>query len=251
MQAARRVDDDDLRAPGAGGRDAVVDDRRRVAAGRLAYDLAADPRGPLGELLDGRRPERVGGHHQRLLAEFGEAVGELADGRRLASAVDADHEDDRRLPRHVDQTLFGVVGLQQRRDDRGEAFEQLVARAQVLLGGVGLELLDDAHRGGDADVGEDQGLFDLLPELVGDGVEHDGAEVLAQGATGLADVVAQPAEQAAPLLFFVLDRGRRQVGRQPLERLVPVHVRSFSPRDRSRLRPCARLPRATSRRSPW
>jgi hypothetical protein len=98
-----------------------------------------------------------------------------------------------------------------------------------------LELLDDPDRRLDADVGEDQGLFDLFPELVGDAVEHDRAKVLAQRPAGLAEVLAQPAEQPAALLVFVLDRRLRQPGLDNPLNASCQSTQSLPPRGRSLL----------------
>ena len=93
VQAAGRVDEDDVLAARLGGLDRVVGDRGGVAALLRADDVDLRPLGPDLQLLVGRRAERVGRSEDDREPVLAQLVGQLADRRRLAGAVDPDDQD--------------------------------------------------------------------------------------------------------------------------------------------------------------
>ena len=97
MQAACGVADDDVAAARSCRRDGVKNDGGRVRALVLADDVAVRTLRPDLKLIGCRGAERVARAQQDLLALIVQLVGKLADGGRLADAVDADDENDRRL----------------------------------------------------------------------------------------------------------------------------------------------------------
>src|SRR4051794_29650074 len=97
MEAARGVDDDDIRLARARGGDRVEDDRARIGAGLLLDEVRAGALRPHTELLDGRRTKGVARSEHDLPALVGETTRQLSDRRGLARAVDADDEQYERL----------------------------------------------------------------------------------------------------------------------------------------------------------
>ena len=77
--------------------DGVVDDGSWVRPLALADQLDLGALGPDLQLLGGGGAEGIGGAEEDLLPLLLQLVGQLADRRRLADAVDADHQNDRRL----------------------------------------------------------------------------------------------------------------------------------------------------------
>src|SRR4051812_32729382 len=96
METTGGVGDHEVRAPSDGGVERVVDAGTGLRAGGMGDALPARAVGPDLKLIDGGRPERVGRSEQD--APTGPRIPrrELADRRRLAGAVDADDQDDRR-----------------------------------------------------------------------------------------------------------------------------------------------------------
>ena len=73
-----------------------------------------------------------------------------------------------------------------------QGVDQQLGGLDVLGLDLGPELVEQGGGGGDADVGPDQGLLQLLPRLVVDlGAGADGAQVAGQQAAGLAQAVAE------------------------------------------------------------
>ena len=97
MQAACGVADDDVAAARSCRCDGVKNDGGGVRALVLADDVAVRTLRPDLKLIGCRGAERVARAQQDLLALIVQLVGKLADGGRLADAVDADDENDRRL----------------------------------------------------------------------------------------------------------------------------------------------------------
>ena len=178
-----------------------------------------------------------------------EPVGELADGRRLAGAVHAHDQDHRGVAAHVDELVIGVGRTQHRRHHVGQRLEELLARLDGALRGALLELLDDLHGRVDAHVGEDERLLDLLPDSLVEPVEEDGAEVVAQRGARLAEVVAEAPEETGALALLLDGHRRLGLGRDALERFVPLHLvhlvrRRLRRRRRARHHGYRRRPRA-------
>jgi hypothetical protein len=170
--------------------DGVEHDCPRVAALVAPHQLGAHPLGPQLELLGGRGPEGVAGGHDHRPALGHLLVADLADGGGLAHAVDPDEQPD-----------VGLAGLDAQRavGDRQallevglEGVDQLLGRGDALGLDLGPQLVEEGGGGGDADVGPDQGLLQLLPGLLVDlGAGPHRAEVAGQQAPGLAQAVAE------------------------------------------------------------
>ena len=79
--------------------------------------------------------------------------------------------------------------------------------SQIVSRRLPLEAPDDLDRGGDAAVGQEQGLFELLPDRVVGRVERDRRDLLRERATAGTEVVDEAPEQPAPTFL-----GRRLVG---------------------------------------
>src|SRR4051794_1801341 len=201
VEAAGRVHDQDVLALLLGAVQRPPRDVHRVAVGPLLVDVGAGLAADLDELVHGRRAvdvaRRDGDRGPVLLLEM---PGQLGRRGRLARALEAGHEDDRRRPRRERDPRRGAAH---------EGRELLVDDLDDLLAGVELtdhvgaqaalldaarELLDDLE----VDVGLEQreadlahGLVDVvlgqgsagadvgerLLELLGEGVEHGPASV--------------------------------------------------------------------------
>ena len=96
MQPPGRVDDHDVGATRHGGIDRVERDSRRIAAGAGPDELRAGALGPQPQLIDRSSTKCVPRGNQHSLSLATQALTELSDECRLAGAVDADDEDDRR-----------------------------------------------------------------------------------------------------------------------------------------------------------
>jgi hypothetical protein len=105
----------------------------------------------------------------------------------------------------VDAILAGAgdVGEQ-----LGQPVGQRLAPGDVALGGLALELPDDLGRRAGADVGVDQRLLQPFPRLVAQVLEQRGLDLGGQRLPSLAQVLAQPAEHAAPALLGLRCRFR-------------------------------------------
>jgi hypothetical protein len=153
VQAAGGVDDDDVAAVAPGALDRVVGDGCRVSPALALDELGVGALGPDAELLLCCGAERVCRGHDDGVTVLAEAVGELADRGRLAGAVDADHEDHRRLAGQVDARRV----TEERRHLLGE---RLVQVADVT---ARLQALDELGRRRHADVAGDQRFLEPLP----------------------------------------------------------------------------------------
>jgi hypothetical protein len=156
VQAAGRVDEDDVPPAALGSGDRVVRDRGGVASFRRADEVGPGALRPDLELLVGGRAERICGGDEDRAAVLGKAVGELADRRRLAGAVDADDEYDARAVVHRERGRLAEQG----RDLLHQCLRQVVDVTAPA------EPLDEFVRRGHAHVGGDQCLLELLPRFV-------------------------------------------------------------------------------------
>ena len=142
-EAAGGVDDDDVAAGASGLLDAVGRGGDRIAAALAAVHRHVDLAAERAQLLDGGGALEVGADEERLAALLLEPAGELGRVRRLARALEAGHEDDRRRLRRVGD-LDGLAaegvdqGLVDDLDDllgRVERLRQLRADGRVLAPG--------------------------------------------------------------------------------------------------------------------
>jgi hypothetical protein len=196
VQAAGGVDDHHVGAALASAGDGVEGHGTGVRPLGALDEIDVGALGPALELLDGGGAERVGRADHDLLAErVAQVPGELADRRRLAGAVDADDEDDRRLVADVDRVVAraGQLGEQLGQP----AGERLAADERALLG-FALEPLDHLGGGACADVGVDQRLLEPLPgRLVEVALEQRRLDLGGERLARLAHRVAQAAEETA------------------------------------------------------
>ena len=194
VQAPGGVDDDHVAAARLGRRHGVEGDRRRVAARLRRDEVGAGPLRPRLELLARGGPEGVAGADHARAAGLAQVPGDLADRGRLAGAVHPAHEQHRGMRRDVDA---GVGGRRhQLGDDLLQPRAQLVGGREPARVGVGLEPLDHGHRRRHAAVGQEQRLFEPLPNRLVGRVEHDARELLGHRPAAARQVLAQTREQA-------------------------------------------------------
>ncbi len=197
-KAAGGIDEQDVMVMAPRPVDRRQSDRLRLLAGGRREEIDPGLPGDRLQLIDGRRTIDVAGHHQHLfLVVFLEELAELADGGRLARALQAGHQHNRRRPGIEGNPLVRIA------HDSGELAmndaNQGLARAQraddllanCLLPDRRDEVLD--HRQGDigleqrhahlaqgvVDVGFGQTRFALerlhdAGKAVGQVIEHGG-----------------------------------------------------------------------------
>src|SRR5205807_402907 len=102
VQAPGRVDEEDVGAVAARQLERVEGEARGVGAGLARDDRRAGALAPYLQLLDRGGAERVAGGVHDALAGVAVLLRELGDRRRLPRAVDADDQDDVRLPRGIE-----------------------------------------------------------------------------------------------------------------------------------------------------
>ena len=166
LQAAGRIDDDDVDVARLRGCDAVVHDRGRVAPIAAADDFDLAALGPYRQLLGSRGAERIGRYEHHAFALRRQGAPELSDGRRLAAAVDADHEDDGRL---VIEHEAGIGERQELPHVFLKARDGLVAAVPQLLPRDHPQAVEDLLRGWETEIGREQNLFELIPKFAVEG----------------------------------------------------------------------------------
>ena len=168
MQAAGRVDEDELGAAALRLLHDVVADARRVGAALARDHVDARALAPHLELLDGGGAEGVGAADQAARAGVAGAPGELAHRRGLARAVDA-HEE------HAAREVGERVALG-RGELLGEAARQGVAQllcaGEVLARGLLAQVVGHAHGHLGAHVAHDERVLEVLPEVLVDLAAH-------------------------------------------------------------------------------
>jgi hypothetical protein len=164
LQAAGRVDEHDVGAVGLAPLHRGIGHRGGIGALFLPDGFDPDALAPGGQLFGGSGAEGVRGAEQDGLVLGYEHTRDLAHRRRLPGAVDADDEDDGGV---VSGSGGGQRPVHGRIDEGDELFSQQPAH---LFGISGAEHLDAFAQpidefGGriDSDIGEDQGVLDLLP----------------------------------------------------------------------------------------
>ena len=163
MQAAGGIDDDDVRAAGLRCLNGVEHHSSRVGALFMLDDVHTRTLRPDGELVGCGGAERIRRREEHTVALFLELGGELADRRRLADAVDADDEHDRRLRRKQEH---GVLHLEDAREDLHELFFHLGAGAQLLKLDGFAQLRDGLGRRFHAGVGEDERFLKVFEKFL-------------------------------------------------------------------------------------
>ena len=163
MQSSGRVDDDHVRAARLGRAQTVIHHGGRVAPLLMAHDLRTGALGPYGELIGGGSAEGIARAQQHPLSLADKLMGELADRRGLAHAVDADHQDHRRLRLQLQRR---VANLQLLAHQLNKALARLMPLAKALFPGQALHALDKLFRRGGADVGEHQKLLQIVVKIL-------------------------------------------------------------------------------------
>ena len=253
--------------------DGLEGDGGRILALLLrAHDLGARALGPGRELLDGRRAERVGRADDDGAVVGAQELGELADRGRLADAVDADDQHDRRtlgeLERGVELREPLLEGLAQHPLQVGRV-------GGVVAVDLGAQVVDDRLGHIRSEVGGDERRLEVVPGVVVDRLlrEHaaEGARQRPGGAFCHDDqsplvvrcehvlascaVSAELAEQLRrawrPAATDAVHQARTRVRR--LRSILSVYRRAFAARRTERMRAPARgsappsARRATSR----
>ena len=124
--------------------------------------------------------------------------GELRGRGRLAAAVDADHQDDRRA-------APPGAGLPSR---GGEKRDELVLEDALepglvlVLARLRPERAEDPVRGRDADVGEDERLLEAVQDLLAPLAAAEEVLDLAEGVPGPGEFFPQASEHGLNILFF-------------------------------------------------
>ena len=189
VQAPGGVDEHEVATEGLCALEDVVAHGCRVCAALALDHLDAAALSPDIELLDRRCAEGVRTADERP-APLGEAlVGQLSHGGRLAGAVDA-HEE------HADGALLEEVLLglgEQTLDGLGQQVQDRVGVWQGLARRSVPQALHDLCRCLGAHVCEDQGLLELVPEVVVDfraALEQD-VHALGQALAGPREALSQ------------------------------------------------------------
>ncbi len=205
--AAGGIEDDDVVAADAGGRDGALgdvdrtlaeDDRERGDAGLLAEHL---------QLLHGGRTIDVERRHQHaLLVAVLEEEGELGRRGGLARALEPDHEDGRRRRTERERFAFGTQHADEGVVD--DLHDLLAGRdradhrfADRLFAHLGDEILDHGER----DVGVDESFADLGKGGIDIGLGQRAAT--AQPVEHRTQTLLQAVEHLEPRILSRLGRG--------------------------------------------
>ena len=219
VQASGGVGDDEVGAAGDRRVEGIEHDRPGIRAWRVGDDRDAGAIRPDPELVDGRGAERVrrGEDDRPALAEV--ARGELADRRRLARAVDADDEDDRRPAGRRGRGVPVEVALDEQGGEFG-ADRRLRAAGLAATPGA----LDEVDGEGGTDVAGDEDLLDVVP-----------ARIVAEEAAELGD---QPGPGPSTRRRRACAPGRRPGRRSGRTARTPARARVSAqvPRARARAR---------------
>ena len=197
VEPAARVDDQHVLALGDRAVAGPRGDLHRVAVGALLVDVGAGLRSDLDQLVDGGGAIHVaGGDGDRRAVLLTQIASELAGRGRLAGALEARHQDDRRRPGREREIPRGAA--HQLGELVGDDLDHLLARVELadhvgaerfLLDRV-RERLDDlevdvglkqretdlTHCRRDVVLGQRAATADVIQgrlELFGEGVEHE------------------------------------------------------------------------------
>src|SRR5687768_16786644 len=162
MQAASRVDHDDVGVAGDGSVDGVEGDSGRIAPSAPTNEVGAGTVGPHTELVDRAGAKGVGRTDDNTLALPPQQMCQLPDKGSFACPVDAEYENDRRTRRGHTQRRFCVPSPQHRFDTAAQRLEKLILRPDVTTLGLLLDLGDEAERGRDTKISLEQRLLELL-----------------------------------------------------------------------------------------
>ena len=181
MEAASRIDNEDIAVTGYGGLAGIVGNCSRIAAFLVFHELGTATLSPSFQLVNRCGTERIacGNHH--LLALVYPTGGKLTDGGRLASTVHADDKYHMRFAlkfewRRVLEEAFGFVA---------HNVEHLLCR-QRFAKRILAQCVGQKERGFYAHVRLDQMFFKFFQGVVGNLTGADNTlEFAHQGVTGL------------------------------------------------------------------
>jgi hypothetical protein len=167
-QASGRVHDQHVVVMPPRPVDGALRDRYRLLRGRRREEIDAHLHGERLQLLDCRRTIDVGGYQQHLLLLASDQTSELRGRGRLAGALQAGEEDDRRRRRGEVERLRSTAH-QRRQFARDDADQRLSGCQRSddlgtdrLVAQVGDERLDDRQR----DVGFEQRQANLAQRVL-------------------------------------------------------------------------------------
>ena len=264
VEATGGVGEDHVDPARLPGLDRVEEDGARVLAGLRLDDLAARALGPGRELLDrGGAVGVAGGEQHRQAGLLLQVPGELADRRRLAGAVDADDQDQRRPLLDVEADAVAAAELGEQLDQPGA---DCVTALELAALDLGLEPADDVGGRPGADVGHDQGLLKPFERLGVERLEQARADLGSERLAARPQALAQAPEYAAAEFVpggLPYVPGRRCSAVAEVKQLVPARrhpqagypSRAAAPgegdvRSPSSSRPSSRRRRG-HRRRPW
>ncbi len=167
MQPARGVDHDDVGARLDALVDSVEGDRRRVGALGSTHHLGAHARTPSLQLIGGGGAEGVGGPEHDASAVGDQHPRELADRGGLSSAVDADDQQHRRMV-VMRQCTYRTVQTRLQLGDQHvpQHLAGIGLGVDVSAGELAAQLRHHRAGHGRAQVGNQQGVLDLLPGIL-------------------------------------------------------------------------------------
>ena len=165
MEPAGGVDEHHIGPSGLGGRGGVKDHGGGVGPLVLLDDLHTGALGPDGQLLGGGGTEGVGGTQQNLFPLIFELMADLADGGGLAHAVDSDKQYHGGLGGQIQGGLTHGHGIG---DHPAHALPGLFHGLDVLLPHPAPQLLHQFQGGIHTGIRQDEGLLQLIIEVVGE-----------------------------------------------------------------------------------
>ena len=179
-----------LGAAALGGCQGVEDHGAGVGARPVGDHLGPYLLSPETHLVDGGGAEGIGGGHHHPAAVNAIGVGQLGDGGSLAAAVDAHHQDDGRSRGRLavavaPEAAPGLAALQDGDQLLLEGSPHGGGLPQALRRHALAQTVQHLLGRGDADVGADEQLLQLQPELlVEGGAIEEAGDAAEPGATG-------------------------------------------------------------------
>src|SRR5690606_27669688 len=232
------VGDQHVDATRLGGLHRIEDHRGGIGAGVLGDHRDVVALAPYLQLLHGGGPESVAGGEHDLLAFELQLLGQLADGGGLTNAIDANHQDHEGLLAGIDPQW-----LLHRLEQAGQLFlQRLVQRTAVgkfLARDATGKVLHDRRGGLDADVGGQQAGFQLVQQVVIDGLlaEEQAGHAFSDAGAGLGQTLLEAGKEAQLGRLFLCHGNRCRFDRDFRERRSFRHIHGFvALRDRLRLR---------------
>ena len=191
VQPAGSVGQHERDLPGVGVLHGVEDDSARVAPFVAPHEAGASPLRPQLQLVGRSRPERVasGEDHPPAFALLTHR--HLADRGRLAHPVDPDEQPHGRRPGRGPVQL--TLPFQATDQLFAQSLNQLLRGSQTVAPGSLLEAREQLVGRQDADIGQHQGLLELVPCLLVDlAPPADPCQLVREQRPRLAETVPEP-----------------------------------------------------------